>query len=148
MSILFLSLSVITFRSCGDLEGHENVTLQVDPIYSGGVLSLTPYIVYEGEEDATFQFGSAIAWIDQIKQGEDVLYEYEEESVDVDQQTTLETDDERGGFTVDIEVEPGSYEVHMSANYFIQDPLNDENGEELQEYFHEKIQTIEIQTES
>ncbi|WP_416148516.1 hypothetical protein ACM26V_19955 [Salipaludibacillus sp. HK11] len=144
LSVLFISLSMITFRSCSDLEGHDDVTLEVQPVYSGGELSLTPYILYEGEEEKTFYFGSNIAWVDKIKSGDEILYEYDEGTVNVDQQTTLETDESRGGFPVELEVEPGIFEVHISASYF----LDDETKEGHVEYFHEKIQRIEIEPSS
>jgi hypothetical protein len=144
ISLLLISLSVITFRSCGDLEGHENVQLEVNPVYSGGVLSLTPYVLYEGEEEETFEFGSNIAWIDKIENGEEVIYEFEAETLDIDQQTTLEKGDQRNGSRVELELGPGSYDVYMSASYFIKHDLNEDSGEPM-EYFHEKIQTVEIQ---
>lgn len=147
ISLLLLSLSVITFRSCGDLEGHENVELEVNPVYSGGVLSVTPYVLYDGEGEATFKFGSNIAWIDKIESEDEIIYEYEGETIEVDQQTTLETEDQRNGFAVELELEPGTYEVYMSANYFIKNE-SDEQNEEFEEHLHKKIQTVEIQPSS
>jgi len=147
VNLLLFSLSVITFRSCGDLEGHESVQLEVNPVYSEGVLSLTPSVLYEGEGDATFLFGSTIAWIDKIESEEEIIYEYESEPIELNQQTMLETDDRRNGFVVELEVEPGTYDVYISANYFIENNSHEQN-EELEEYFHEKIQTVEIQPSS
>ncbi|UTR13365.1 hypothetical protein MM221_11990 [Salipaludibacillus sp. LMS25] len=144
LSVIIMVLSVITFRSCDDLKPHDDVTLELDAIYSGGTLYLTPYIVYEGEDEATFQFGSSIAWIDKVQHEGEMIYEYEGEPVDVDQQTTMEHEDERGGFTIELAVEPGLYEVHMTANYFM---YIDEWQEEglPPEYGHFKIQTIDVQ---
>lgn len=139
---MFIFLSLITFRQCGGASEHTDIDLNVDPVYAGGVLSVTPYVVYEGEEATTFQFGNSIAWIEKITYGEDILYEYEGEDVDVDQQTTLEEEDERKGFIVEVDTEPGKFEVHMVAEFMI----TPEDGQS-QEFRHERIQMIEVKNE-
>ncbi|MCR6109375.1 hypothetical protein HXA35_03315 [Bacillus sp. A301a_S52] len=144
LSLVVMLLSVITFRSCDDLNPHDDVTLGLDSVYSGGTLYLTPYVVYEGEEEATFQFGSSIAWIDKVEQEDEIIYEYEGDPVDVDQKTTLDHDDERGGFTIELAVEPGIYDVYFTAEYFMY--IGEWTEENIPpEYGHFKIQTIDIQ---
>lgn len=150
LSLLIIALlPVITFRACDDLQAHDDVSLELDTVYSGGELSLTPYVLYSGEEDATFRFGSSIAWIDKVKKDDDVIYEYEEEAVDVDQTTTLENDEERTGFTVDLDVDPGIYEVHMTAQYILLNGEEEMDGEDgLEEYKHTRTQSVEVRSES
>lgn len=142
ISFTIIFLSIITFRQCGEPSEHDDVTLSVDPVYSAGVLSVSPYVIYEGEDPAVFQFGSSIAWIEKITNGEDVIYKYDGEEVDVDQQTTMEEDDEREGFTVEIDTAPGTFHIHMTAEFM---EVTEEG--ELQEFSHGKVQVIEIRSE-
>ncbi|RKL65129.1 hypothetical protein CR203_22545 [Salipaludibacillus neizhouensis] len=142
VSLTFIFLSLITFKQCGGASEHEDIDLNINPVYSGGSLSATPYIIYEGEDPTTFQFGSSIAWIEKITLDDEVLYEYEGEDVDVDQQTTLEEDGERTGFTVEVDTEPGSFDVHMVSEFMVETEAG-----ELQEFRHQTIRTVEVKNE-
>ena len=135
-------ISVITFRACDAPNTFEEVDLAVDPMYTDAALELTPYITYEGEEEETFHFGQHIAWVEEIRYEDDVLYEHEEEDMDVSQQTTLEEEDEVEGSAVELDTEPGLYEVDVVAAFFVEG----EDGE-YEEYHHEITQSVEVRSE-
>ncbi|SDO32988.1 hypothetical protein [Alkalicoccus daliensis] len=144
MKMLFklIAASVITLQGCNEAGAHEEVTLSLAPEYSGGTLYVSPVVTYEGEEEAVFQFGHSIARIVEIREEDELLFEGEEEDVDVDQQTTMEEDDERTGYTVELDVEPGIYTIKAEAEYHI---VTAEN--ELEKYRHELQQKVEVQSE-
>ncbi|PYZ92072.1 hypothetical protein CR194_17930 [Salipaludibacillus keqinensis] len=144
MTLVLISLSVITFRSCGEAVGHDDVDLDIDTVYAGGVMSLTPYVDYEGEEEAVFEYGSQIAWINKIEQDGEILYEYEGDPGNVQQDILLETDGQHDGETVELEVEPGIFDIHMTAHYFFTNDQSESN-ETVSEYSHEKMQKVEVQ---
>ncbi|MCE7794101.1 hypothetical protein K8O68_17060 [Salipaludibacillus sp. CUR1] len=147
IALFLMSLTAITFQSCSDAPSHEDVELTLDPVYAGGKLTATPMLVYEGDDDITFNYGSSLAWIDRIEHGDEVLYEYEETEADLTQQTTLENGGEREGEPVEIEVEPGTYDIHLSASFYLQGDESADNGG-LEEYRHSKIQKVELRPDS
>lgn len=145
MKALFtlIAASVITLQGCNEAGAHEEVAFSLEPEYSGGTLYVSPVVTYEGDEEAVFQFGHSIARIVEIKDGEEILYEGEIEDVDVDQQTTMEEGDERTGYTVEVEIEPGTYTIEAEAEYHIVT-----EDDELVKYQHDLRQKVEVKSES
>ena len=120
---------------------HEDVELTFSPVYSNGMLKLTPVVTYIGEDPAIFTYEGSIARVESVKSDEDVLYEYKEgEQLLSEVRSTLEKDDERYGNTIELEVEPGMYHVYVIAEYWLQ---YDEEGKK-ERYYHTLKQTIEV----
>lgn len=144
--LLPLFLSVITFRACDAPEPHENMSLSLDPSYTEGNLALTPYLSYSGEDEQTVHFGQYIAWVEEIRYDGEVLYEDDGEKLDVDQQSVLTEDDEVEGLQIEIETEPGEYEVDAVSVFYL--PAEDDSEESPDEYRHELTQTVEVRSDN
>ncbi|GEL08906.1 hypothetical protein [Salisediminibacterium halotolerans] len=143
--MLPLFLSVITFRACDAPDAHDEMSLSLDPSYTEGTLNLIPYVTYSGDEEETFHFGQYIAWVEEIRYDDVVIYEDDGEQLDVDQQSTLNDDDEIEGLGIEIETEPGEYEIDAVAVFYV--PNGEENEETHEEYRHERTQTVEVRSD-
>ncbi|PRO65926.1 hypothetical protein [Alkalicoccus urumqiensis] len=134
--------SVITFQSCSDNEPYEAAELTIDPVYSQGTLSITPVLTYDGEETRTFHYGHSISRITEVRHEGEIIYEAEEEAVDVDQQTVFREGDDRAGYTVEIDAGPGMYTVEAEAAFAVLDE-DEKASEEM--YQHRLVQELEVQ---
>ncbi|MBU9712834.1 hypothetical protein [Evansella tamaricis] len=141
--IFFILLSMISIQSCTPSKSHEDIHLKLSPIYSDGVLYLTPVITYDGELPVTLYYGNTVAWIETVKKEDETIYTNEEHNLLLDHQSTLEQDDEREGETIELEVDPGTYEVVLKAVYSLS--VNGETAElEGEEYTHRLTQKLEL----
>ncbi|ADU28582.1 hypothetical protein [Evansella cellulosilytica] len=141
LSVIFVLLSMITFRSCGEAQAHSDVTLTLTPSYVEDTLYLTPVITYLGDNLTTFIYVNEMAYIERVETDEEeVIYEHDDSGFDVDQRLELDEEDEVAGNTVVLEgIEPGFYVVHLVADF----STELEEGME-QDFSHRMRQTIEV----
>ena len=140
-AVMFMFLSVITFRSCGEAEGHSYVDLRLDPVYIGETIYLTPVVTYNGIDPGTMEYNHSIARIEKvINDSEEVVYENKGSGTEYIMNAVLENGEEEPGETVELKLEPGLYEVHLIADYKMQH----DNGAEDTDHHHKMRQTIEV----
>ncbi|MDG5787989.1 hypothetical protein QA612_10860 [Evansella sp. AB-P1] len=141
VSIAIIFLSIITFRSCGEGQ-HPDVDLSLSPQYIEGVLHLAPVLTYNGEGPLTVTYKDSIAWIDLVEHEGDVIYEHIKGNIDINHQSILEKDNDRKGNILELEINPGIYDVHLISDFYVI-----ESGEETERrtnYNQKIIQTIEV----
>lgn len=125
---------------CSAEQTHEDVHLSLSPTYTEGILKLTPVVKYDGEQPVTFIYEDTIAWVETVKSDGKILYEHKvNEQIPAEIRSFLVKDDKRYGKTIEIEAEPGLYEVQLIAEYW----LESEEMNEQEKYYHTLTRKIE-----
>ncbi|WP_078592714.1 hypothetical protein [Evansella clarkii] len=135
-----LMFLVISFRSCGEAEGHTEVELWLDPLYAEGTLYMTPVITYEGSVEAEFEFNQTIATITKVEDEDGIIFLKEDSDGEFHVKEVLDSGEELEGDTLALELLPGIYEVHIEAEY----GLKTAGEPAFEEYGHQMQQKIDI----
>ncbi|UTR08683.1 hypothetical protein MM300_12010 [Evansella sp. LMS18] len=138
--VVFMLLSAITFRSCGEAEGHTEVELWLDPLYAEGTLYMTPVITYEGSDEAEFEFSQTIAMITRVEDEDGIIFMKEDSDGEFLVNEVLYSGEEIEGDTLELDLLPGMYEVHIEAEY----GLKSAGETSFEEYEHKMKQKIDI----
>ncbi|MBU9723760.1 MULTISPECIES: hypothetical protein [Bacillaceae] len=146
-AIILIALSTISFRACDHQQPHEDLELSLSPNYSEGVLYLTPVITYIGEDPIKLHYGNNIAWIERVEKDEETYFEYEEPTAVLEHRSKLVEEDERAGQTIKIEVDPGTYEIVLKAEYTVEkdgERATNTDGNNGFQHTNRVVQTIEV----
>jgi hypothetical protein len=135
-----LMFLVISFRSCGEAEGHTEVELWLDPLYAEGTLYMNPVVTYEGSDEAEFEFSQTIAMITRVEDEDGIIFMIEDSGEEFLVNEVLYSGEEIEGDTLELDLLPGMYEVHIEAEYGLK-PAGETSFEE---YEHKMKQKIDI----